>query len=166
MSQQMYAALAKIMESEGFLPAIDFVFQDGNMYVTNRITSHFKTLGIPGIDELGDGMESLADIAIARPFLHPLSETFPGSGENVLNGWACASMLINAAAMWGIGEELPHDGGKAARKNLKQWVAAENPTLNVDHLLDRARWDDNALLQLAAAAAGGFEKIAAAQLNC
>jgi hypothetical protein len=120
MSQQMYAALAKIMESEGFLPAIDFVFQDGNMYVTNRITSHFKTLGIPGIDELGDGMESLADIAIARPFLHPLSETFPGSGENVLNGWACASMLINAAAMWGIGEELPHEAmGRCRKSHLK-----------------------------------------------
>jgi hypothetical protein len=160
MSLEMYTTMAEIMESERFIPAVDFVYRDGNMYVTKRVTDHFKKLGIPVAEAYDSDAESLKDIALDRPFLHPLSEVMPGPGEKILNRWACVSMLINCAQMWGDKKDLPKDGGKEARKNLKMFVATENPTLNVDHLLKLARWNDNALLQLANTAADGFEKVA------
>jgi hypothetical protein len=155
----MYTAMAKIMESERFIPAVDFIYRDGDMYVTKRVTDHFKKLGIPGTEGLDSDAETLEDVAIARPFLHPLSEAHPGPGEQILNRWACVSMLINCAQMWGDKKDLPKDRGREAQKNLKMFVAAENPTLNVDQLLQLARWNDNALMQLANTAADGFDRV-------
>ncbi|MGB8697901.1 MAG: hypothetical protein WCD18_00660 [Thermosynechococcaceae cyanobacterium] len=150
--------MAEIMESERFIPAVDFVYRDGNMYVTKRVTDHFKKLGIPGAEEYDSDAETLEGIALERPFLHPLCETMPGPGEQLLNSWACVSVMINCAQMWGNKKDLPKDRGREARKNLKMFIATENPTLDVDYLLKLARWNDNALLQLANTAAAGFDK--------
>jgi hypothetical protein len=157
---KMYPTLVQIMEREGFIAAVDFVLHDGNMYISNRVAAHFNSLNIPGVEELGGGTEDVCHIALARPFIHPLSQVYEGPTEPILNGWACASMLINSAAMWGDGDDLPQDQGKTARQNLKQWIVMEQPLWDVDAMLDRARWDDNILMQLVTTAAGGFEKIA------
>jgi hypothetical protein len=155
-SAPMHIAVAEIMEREGFVPTIDFIVHDGEIHISRRAADHFKALGIPGSDQVA-GAESLDDIALDRPFLHPLSESMECNGEPGLNSWGCVSMIINAAMLWG---DQPNDDGVAARRMLKQWVALERPDLDFTELLAQIRWNDDALMQLATIAQSGFDQMA------
>jgi hypothetical protein len=155
-TEQMHTAVATIMEREGFVPAIDFVVHDGAIHISRRAADHFKSLGIAGSDQVC-GAETLADIALERPFLHPLSESMECNGEPGLNSWGCVSMIINAAMMWG---DQPNDDGLSARTMLQKWVFLEKPDLNFLDMLQQIRWNDDALMQLAAIAESGFNKMA------
>jgi hypothetical protein len=157
MSNEMQAAVAVVMENEGFEPIADFLVHGGEMHVSQRVAQHFKSLGIPGTERL-DGAADLGAIALDRPFLHPLTEqlTTP-DGAPGLNSWGCVSMVINAAMMWG---DQPNDDGVGARALLQQWVALAQPEWDLALMLKRIRWDDDALMQLVAIAQSGFQQMA------
>jgi hypothetical protein len=155
-TEQMHTAVAAIMESEGFRPAVDFVVHGSALHISRRAADHFKSLGIPGSEQVC-GADSLADIALERPFLHPLSESMECNGEPGLNSWGCVSMIINAAMLWG---DQPNDDGLSARTMLQKWVFLEKPDLNFLDMLQQIRWNDDALMQLAAIAESGFNKMA------
>ncbi|MBE9033405.1 hypothetical protein IQ266_27115 [filamentous cyanobacterium LEGE 11480] len=156
MNQAMHAAVAEVMGNEGFKPIEDFVVHGGEMHVSRRVAAHFKSLGLPGTDRL-DGAESLAEIALARPFMHPLAAPLAGDAARGVNSWGCVSMVINAAMMWG---DQPNDDGLGAWKMLQQWVRLAEPGLDLADMLKRIRWDDDALMRLAAIAQSGFEQMA------
>jgi hypothetical protein len=155
-TEQMHTAVAAIMESEGFRPAIDFVVHSGDLHISRRAAAHFQSLGIPGSEHVS-GADSLTNIAIERPFLHPLSASMDCNGEPGINSWGCVSMLINAAMLWG---DQPNDDGVGARTMLQKWVFLEKPDLIFTDMLQQIRWNDDALMQLAAIAESGFNKMA------
>jgi hypothetical protein len=122
---------------------------DQGIGLTKQAIAAIVATGFPNAAELGEGNESMEGLGLARePFWHRLSN-FEGQGERtMMNNWACASFMINAANGW-----IPDDdgGSEPAPKgvaNVKRLAALVAPTLDAEKLLYRAKYDDRALLKL------------------
>jgi hypothetical protein len=122
---------------------------DKGIGLTKQAIAAIVATGFPNAAELGEGNESMEGLGLARdPFWHRLSK-FEGQGERtMMNNWACASFMINAANGWIPDDDDTLTPSPKGVANVKRLAALVAPTLDAEKLLHRAKYDDRALLKL------------------
>lgn len=133
---------------------------DAGIAVTRQALEAIRATGYPNAADFGEGNNSLEGMGLCRsPFMHPLSEFYPKGAEpaideDTINLWAMASLLISAVMGW---LDEPPDEPETALANLKTFVMVAAPTVDLEKLMFRARYDDSSLLKLASLVQQGIQ---------
>lgn len=128
---------------------------DEGIVITKAAVQVFEADGFP-MSAFGEGQDSLTGIGINRTdgFVHPLSEAFPldeHMSEEGLNSWAVASMVISGALGWTEASK------EKCVEFAQECVKISAPTLDLQIMLQRSRYDDRALLRLCSLVNSGFD---------
>lgn len=156
---QMFESIAEILE-EGGLRVEDHLRLDSSgegWAITFDAADIIRAAGHPDMDGLNHANKTLEGMGLDRnPFVHPLSEKYPPSEEipeATMNLWAMASFLISEAMGWVDGERTAK-----ALIAIKDAVSIVAPTMDTGRLLERARYDDSALLKVCNLLVQSFEQ--------
>ncbi|MBD1842137.1 hypothetical protein H6F89_01660 [Cyanobacteria bacterium FACHB-63] len=144
--------LASVIQDAGLKLEDHLRVTDQGIFASQKAIKAIADTGFP-VSQLGEGKETLAGIGLKRsPFIHQLSEMLD---EEHLNSWATISMVITVAQGWDtVGDRV------VAQTNLEMMIQFVAPTLDLQTLQRRARYDDRALLQLASYTERGFNALA------
>ncbi|MBD1842500.1 hypothetical protein H6F89_03530 [Cyanobacteria bacterium FACHB-63] len=144
--------LASVIQDAGLKLEDHLRVTDQGIFASKKAIKAIADTGFP-VSQLGEGKESLEGIGFKRsPFIHQLSEMLD---DEHLNSWAAISMVITVAQGWDeLGDRV------VAQTNLEMMIQLVAPTLDLQTLQRRARYDDRALLQLASYAERGFNALA------
>ncbi|GAP96103.1 hypothetical protein [Leptolyngbya sp. NIES-2104] len=152
------AIIAGLLEESGLRLEDHIRYGDRGIALTHEAIRAIANTGCPNASDFGIGNESLEGIGIDRaPFMHPLTETFQHNGEDYVNSWGLASMTINSVLNW---LDEPPDNPETPRSFIADCVSRVAPTVDLEAMLFRARYDDRALMKLASYVESGFNAIA------
>lgn len=152
--------IAQTLQAAGLRLEDHLRVADAGIAVTRQAIEAIKATGYPNAADFGEGNASLEGLGLCRsPFMHSLSEFYPqgaepGIDEDTMNLWAMASLLISAVMGW---LDEPPDEPETALANLKAVVIVAAPTLDLEKLMFRARYDDASLLKLASLTHQGIQ---------
>ncbi len=151
-----YSLMAQAIEVSGLRIEDHFRVCDHGVAMTHDAISVIASTGFPPVAEFGQGNDSLTGVGIDRTggFIHPLSEVHQ---KEYLNSFFVVSMTISATLNW---LDEPPDNPETPRSFLRDCVSRVAPTLDLETMLFRVRYDDRALMQLASYAERGFTAIA------
>jgi hypothetical protein len=148
-----YEIMAQALEDIGLKLEQHFRVTDQGAALTREAVEAIYETGFPRSSELA-GNDSLEGIGLDRdPFWHQLSDYMPENREYI-NAWAAISITISVAQGWDSGNQ------EVAQNHLETMIRSVAPTLDLETLQRRSRYDDRALLQLASYAQRGFTAMA------
>lgn len=137
--------MATKLEGFGLKPEEHMRSCEQGFALTKTAIIAFKNDGYPNWRDFGKGVESIEEIGIPRsPFWHHLSDIKEIDGEHMMNIWAVASLFISAAHGW-----VPDEGkSEQGKKIIFEVLPTVAPTVDIERLMFRSRYDDRALLKL------------------
>ncbi|MBW4526802.1 MAG: hypothetical protein KME18_16715 [Phormidium tanganyikae FI6-MK23] len=148
-----YSIIADVIGEAGLRIENHFRVCDRGVALTHAALKAIADTGFPEMAKLGKGSESLQGFGVDRAngFYHPLGETFQHQGEDCINSWGVASMLVSSAAGW-----IEDCDSEQGFKSLQMFVSQVAPTVDVQEMLRQSRYDDRSLLRLVQLASDGM----------
>lgn len=161
-----FDAIAHILVDAGLKVEEHFRVTDEGSFLTKDAIGAIAATGFPAIKVFGEGHDSLEGVGIDRSngFRHPLCN------GNLANSWDIVSLLISATYGWykyryrleskyGIDSFNQQDDSRIkSLGELACLVKLADPNADFSTLVNRALYDDRALLMLCSLANAGFEE--------
>lgn len=152
-AQEAIAIIAEVLTSAGFRLEDNMRVIDEGVALTHDAVKALTASGYPGIAQFSKGNESLEGIGFSRDeFCHPLADAMEAEGEEWINNWALASMVIVGANGWAEADK------QKCKQILTEVVSRVSPTTDINLMLHRARYDDRVLLRLCSLFVEGVEQ--------